>query len=99
MTDRTAPATKQWKEKIKEMSMAADTLKGNYIKGPDEDGMFDNEANMVVRNQNDKLKGALKLADEAKGYGTNTQEELYRINQKLKSVSLKVSIKSNRLGT
>ena len=91
MTDRTAPATKQWRDKIKEMNNAADSMRAHYVtnKG-DEDGIFDNEANMMVNSQNDKLRHALKMSEEAKGYGTNTQEELYRINEKLRSVKTKV---------
>ena len=90
MTDRSSPATKQWKDKLKDMSNAADTLKGHYVTGGEDDGIFDNEANMVVRNQNDKLRGALKMSDEAQGYGARTKEELHRINEKLKGVRSKV---------
>ena len=90
MSDRTAPATKQWKEKVKEMGQAADTLKGSYLNAGEEDGIFDNEANAVVKNQNDKLRSAIKMSSEAHGYGAQTKEELYRINEKLKGVRSKV---------
>ena len=56
--ERNNPDLKDWKEKMKAWNMAATGLKTMYVtEGQEDDGMFDSEANTVVKNQNDKLRG------------------------------------------
>ena len=63
----------------------------------EEDGIFENEADMVVKNQKDKLNKAARMVNDAIGYGTSTQSELARINDKLKGVKTKVKYDHTRL--
>ena len=89
MNNRNNPVGKEWREKIKLMNSSLDGLKSNYITEED-DGIFENEANVAVRNQNGKLRDASKKLSDAHGYGVSTQAEMMRISDKLRGVKSKV---------
>ena len=90
--ERNNPDLKDWKEKLKAWNMAATGLKTMYVTdGQEDDGMFDSEANTVVKNQTDKLRGAMRMVSDSKGYGQDTVVEMQRQNQKLKSAQEKTN--------
>jgi len=90
--ERNNPDLKHWKEKLKAWNMAATGLKTIYVTdGQEDDGMFDSEANTVVKNQTDKLRGAMRMVSDSKGYGQGTVVEMQRQNQKLKSTQEKTN--------
>lgn len=90
--ERNNPDLKDWKEKLKAWNMAATGLKTMYVTdGQEDDGMFDSEANTVVKNQTDKLRGAMRMVSDSKGYGQDTLVEMQRQNQKLKSAQEKTT--------
>ena len=62
----------------------------------EEEGIFENEADMAVKNQKDKLNKAARMVNDAIGYGTSTQSELARINDKLRGVKSKVGTRNAR---
>lgn len=86
VVERNNPDLKDWKEKLKAWNMAATGLKTMYVtEGQEDDGMFDSEANTIVKQQNDKLRGAMRMVSDSKGYGQNTLVEMQRQNDKLKN--------------
>jgi Snare region anchored in the vesicle membrane C-terminus len=90
--ERNNPDLKDWKEKLKAWNMAISGLKTMYVTdGQEDDGMFDSEANTVVKNQNDKLNGAIRMVSDSKAYGQNTIAEMSRQNNKLKSAREKTN--------
>ena len=89
--------TKDWKEKVKEMGLQVDRFAQKNVMNDEEDGIFENEADIVVKNQKDKLNKAARMVNDAIGYGTSTQSELARINDKLKGVKTKVKCDHTRL--
>ena len=92
MNDRHNQTTKDWKERHKDWFKRYEGLRSGLMNTTgDEDGIFDSEANMVVKNQNDKLRKSQKLLNDAQGYGANTKSELERINDKLKGINSNVN--------
>lgn len=86
VVERNNPDIKDWKEKLKAWNMAATGLKTMYVTDSQEDdGMFDSEANTIVKQQTDKLRGAMRMVSDSKGYGQSTLVEVQRQNDKLKA--------------
>lgn len=80
------PDLKDWKEKLKAWNMAASGLKTMYVTdGQEDDGMFGSEANRIVKQQTDKLRGAMRMVSDSKGYGQKALVEVQRQNDKLKA--------------
>lgn len=63
----------------------------NYLFGGDEEsGLFDNDADGIVRNQIGTLQRANRQLMQANEYGEKTNEELHRIKDKFKDINQKV---------
>jgi hypothetical protein len=52
---------KEWRKNIKDLRSQIDFVNTQYLgEDADDEGMFDNDADAVVRKQNDKLSASLK---------------------------------------
>lgn len=84
---------KEWRKNIKDLRSQIDFVNTQYLgEDADDEGMFDNDADAVVRKQNDKLSASLKNMKQAEQYGIQTKEEQFRMNQKLKGAKVKVKL-------
>lgn len=83
---------RQWRKDLKILKKKYEKSQSDYLYGgiDEESGLFENDAENIVRNQIGTLQRANRNLMEAQDYGEKTNEELFRIKEKFKGINQKV---------